>query len=243
MRIKTIFASVSAVVVVIAMFGIAIWVSHLPKEMACERMEIQISDSAKHAFVSVDELYRTLNRNGLSPVGKKIDDISCQKIEDCLLQHDMIRTAQCFIHNDGTVRVRVTQRVPLLYVVGAEGAYYVDTDRKIMPTRSTIKVDVPMFRGAVSPRAATEEYYDFVCWLKDDHYWSTRIARVHVRTPKDIVLVQNEVEGTIVLGELEGYEQKLSKLRKLYVSGFDVIGYKPYKEYDLRFEGQVVGRY
>jgi hypothetical protein len=49
--------------------------------------------------------------------------------------------------------------------------------------------------------------------------------------------------ATIVLGELKGYKRKLNKLQKLYTKGFDQMGYKPYKEYDLRFEGQVVGRY
>ena len=124
----------------------------------------------------------------------------------------------------------------------ADGNYYVDTDRRVMPVRSTIHVQVPVFKGAVSQRAATEEYYDFVQWLNSDRYWQERITQIHVRNPKHIVLTQREVEGTIVLGELKDYQEKMARLRKLYVKGFDEIGYTPYKEYDLRFAGQVVGR-
>ena len=48
--------------------------------------------------------------------------------------------------------------------------------------------------------------------------------------------------GDIILGELDGYEDKMQRLQKLYTKGFDKIGYDNYREYDLRFDGQVVGR-
>jgi len=34
----------------------------------------------------------------------------------------------------------------------------------------------------------------------------------------------------------------MDRLQKLYTKGFDKIGYTDYREYDLRFDGQVVGR-
>jgi hypothetical protein len=65
---------------------------------------------------------------------------------------------------------------------------------------------------------------------------------VHVHNTKHLVLAQHEVKGDIILGELEGYEKKMDRLQKLYTKGFDKIGYTDYREYDLRFDGQVVGR-
>jgi hypothetical protein len=138
--------------------------------------------------------------------------------------------------------VRVTQRVPALFVRSNDGNYYVDEDRKVMPVRATIEVDVPVFRGAVGKRAATEEYYDFAQWLVANRYWKSRIKHVHVHNTKHLVLAQHEVKGDIILGELEGYEKKMDRLQKLYTKGFDKIGYTDYREYDLRFDGQVVGR-
>lgn len=242
MKIKTIIASVGTVIALVAILVAALWVSHVPDDTVCQQVKILLCDSVDNQFVTESELHRTLQRSGLSPVGKCMDEVSCQAIEDCLLRHEMIRTAECYKVSTGEVCVRVTQRVPMLYVMSAEGNYYVDTDRKVMPVRSTIQVQVPIFRGNISKQSATQEYYDFVAWLMDDHYWKNRITHVHVRNPKSIVLAQREVEGDILLGALEGYEQKMARLRKLYVKGFDKIGYKPYKEYDLRFDGQVIGR-
>ena len=232
-----------AILLSIGTWVVGAWASKQPTDAVCQRLEILLCDSAQHQFVSVDELQRTLQRRALLPVGKRWDEVSCQEIEQCLLQHDMIRTAECYKTSTGDVCVRLTQRVPMLYVTTAEGSYYVDTDRRVMPVRSSIEVSVPIFKGNVSQRAATEEYFDFVCWLQDDSYWSQRITQVHVRNPKQHVLKQRHVEGDILLGDLQGYEQKMERLRKLYVKGFDKIGYKSYKEYDLHYQGQVVGRY
>lgn len=240
---KKMLVLASAILLSIGTWVVGAWASKQPTDAVCQRLEILLCDSAQHQFVSVDELQRTLQRRALLPVGKRWDEVSCQEIEQCLLQHDMIRTAECYKTSTGDVCVRLTQRVPMLYVTTAEGSYYVDTDRRVMPVRSSIEVSVPIFKGNVSQRAATEEYFDFVCWLQDDSYWSQRITQVHVRNPKQHVLKQRHVEGDILLGDLQGYEQKMERLRKLYVKGFDKIGYKSYKEYDLRYQGQVVGRY
>ena len=242
MKMKTIIAGVSALVVVAAMLITAIWASHKPVETPCTWLKVEVTDSLQRRYVKSSELRMLLQREGLSPVGKQMDAVSCQAIEDCLLGHDMIRTAECYKLAKGGVCVRVTQRVPALYVRGNDGNYYVDKDRKIMPARAAIEVDVPVFKGAVGKRAATEEYYDFAQWLVANRYWKTRIKHVHVHNAKYLVLAQNENKGDIILGELENYEQKMGKLQKLYTKGFDKIGYKDYREYDLRFDGQVVGR-
>ena len=242
MKIKTIIACVSAVLVAVAVVTAALWVSHIPDDTVCQQVEIVLCDSAEYQFVSENELLRVLKSQGLLPVGRKMDEVSCHEIETAISQHDMVRTAECYELSDGTLRVRATQRVPLLCVQTAEGKYFVDMDRRVMPARPSIQMSVPIIKGVVGQRAATQEYYDFVQWLNSDRYWRDRITHIHVRNPKYVVLAQREVQGNIVLGELTDYQNKMDRLRKLYVKGFDEIGYQPYKEYDVRFEGQVVGR-
>ena len=124
MKIKTIIALVSAVVVVSAMSVAAFWASHRPDPSPCAWFRVEITDSLDRRFVESDELHRMLQREGLLPRGQSMEEFSCQAIEDCLMKHDMVRTAECFKLVNGGVCVRVTQRVPALYVVSNEGAYY-----------------------------------------------------------------------------------------------------------------------
>ena len=242
MKIKTIIALVSAVVVVSAMSVAALWASHRPDPSPCAWLRVEVADSLDRRFVESDELRRLIAREGLLPEGQPMDEISCQAIEDCLLKHDMVRTAECFKTYHGGVRVCVTQRVPALYVMSSEGAYYVDSDRKIMPVRRTIEVDVPTFKGAVGKRAATEEYFDFAKWISSDRYWQARIQHVQVVHPKHLVLHQEDGMGNIILGDLSQYEQKLDKLQKVYTKEADYMNDKNYREFDLRYKGQVIGR-
>ena len=242
MKIKTIIALVSAVVVVSAMSVAALWASHQPDPSPCAWLRVEVTDSLDRRFVESEELRRLLAREGLLPEGKPMQEVSCQTIEECLRKHDMVRTAECFKTYQGGVCVRVTQRVPALYVVSNEGAYYVDNDRQIMPIRRTIEVDVPLFKGAVGKRAAMEEYFDFAQWIISDRYWQSRIQYVQVVHPKHLVLHQKDDKGKIILGDLSQYELKLEKLQKLYAKEADYMNEMNYREFDLRYKGQVIGR-
>jgi cell division protein FtsQ len=213
-----------------------------PDSSVCEEVCIVVKDSADQQFVDAHELETYLKNKSCYSHGKCMSDVDCHRIEECLLGHEMLRTVQCYKSPFGKVCISVKQRIPVLSVVSLDGCYYVDSDRQIMPIRGEMKTDIPLFKGSVSKRAAQEEYFDFAIWLTDDDYWNERILAIQVVNPKYLVLTQQDQVGKIVLGEIDNYQSKLMKLRKLYTKGFDQIGYPECKEYDLRFAGQVICR-
>ena len=219
-----------------------IWCSRQVDASLCTQVDIVVEDSLSRQYVDAMELEGYLKARGCYALTKAMSEVDCHMIELLLLKHEMIRTASCYKTPFGAVRIRVTQRVPVLCVKTAEGNYLVDADRRVMPYRSGMKLDVPVFTGAISKCAATEEYYDFVLWLQDNSYWGERIRDVYVRNPKLVVLSQKDYSAKIVLGKLDGYEDKLARLRSLYKKGFDVLGYPECRELDLRYAGQVVRR-
>jgi cell division protein FtsQ len=219
-----------------------IWCSRQADTSLCTQVDVVVEDSVSRQYVDAMELEGYLKARGCYALTKAMSEVDCHMIEQALLKHEMIRTASCYKTPFGAVRIRVTQRVPVLCVKTAEGNYLVDADRRVMPYRSGMKLDVPVFTGAISKCAATEEYYDFVLWLQDNSYWGERIRDVYVRNPKLVVLSQKDYSAKIVLGKLEGYEDKLARLRSLYKKGFDVLGYPECRELDLRYAGQVVRR-
>lgn len=241
-RVQTILLSVLATIGVILIVTMGVWAAQQTSCDACRNLCITIADSTQRQFITEENIRTYLNRKGLAIQDKPINEISCAAIEECLLQHDLIRTAQCYKSPYNDVYIEVTQRVPVLYVVANDGCYYVDSDCKIMPLRASVKVNVLTLEGSVSRRAAQEEFFDFTMWLMHEDYWSTRISRVQVENPHRIVLCQRDNAAHILLGSLDNYRQKMDKLKKLYTHGFDIIGYPSYSEYDLRFAGQVVGR-
>ena len=90
---------------------------------------------------------------------------------------------------------------------------------------------------------AREELADFAEWLQDNRYWNRRIRAVRVVDQKHIYLVQQQGEPVILIGEMQGYERRLRKLRTFMEKGWPGLPDKPqYKELDIRFKDQVIGR-
>lgn len=210
-------------------------------EPTCKQLVIEITDHDKRQFVETGEIRQFILRSGLNPEGEPLNTKRCQQIEDQALQHPMIRTASCYATTGGDVKLKLTQRVPALRVLGGEN-YFVDTDRRIMQVRSTTASDVPIITGRVTQRMAQEELYDFVEWLESDSFWSAQVDQINVVNAGHIELVPRVGTGVILLGSLDGYELKLRKLKSLYQDGFSKIGWKEYKEIDLRYHGQIVCR-
>lgn len=242
MIVKKLLLGILAAGSLIAVVWCGTWCSAQKDVSLCENVCIEIHDSLLRQYVDTDELVNYMKREGIYPLGKNMDAVDCHVIEESLHKHDMVRNVECYKSSLGELCIGITQRVPVLYVLSNEGCYYVDSDRRIMPVRKQIKEDVPVFKGAVSKRAACEEYYDFVEWLSDDSYWRERVNTIYVSNPKHIVLYQKEPEAKIILGSLDGYALKMAKLRKLYTKGAVLVDSIGYSEYDLRYNGQVVAK-
>ena len=241
-KIKSILLSVVAAIAVIAVFVGGTVCSQQVDSSLCSQVDVVVVDSLDRQYVDADELVSYLKSKKAYGIGSAMSSINCHAIEELLLQHPMVRTANCYKTPFGGLRIRVSQRVPMLCVKTSDDIYLVDTDRKRMPCRTGMEQGLMRLSGAVSQRAALDEYYDFVLWLQQNDYWSSRIKRLHVHNTRHIILMQNDYDANILLGQLDGYQEKLERLQKLYTNGFDILGYPPCRELDLRFTGQVVRR-
>jgi len=238
---KKIVLSITAVLVVGYLLFSFFYYKESRQEPVCHGMAISFSDADQRQFVSAEEISQFIARSGLNPVGEPLSPRRCHNIEQQALQHPMIRHARCYSRPDGYVQLTLTQRIPMLRVLGGD-SYFVDTDRRIMPVRSTTASDIPIVTGRVSQRMATEELFDFIEWLEDDSFWRDQVVQINVVTPQQIELIPRVGDGVILLGSLDGYKGKLKKLKSLYQDGFAKFGWKEYNEIDLRYRGQVVCR-
>lgn len=209
----------------------------------CTGVEFLITDSAERQYVDAYELTRLLQQRDLFPVGLPLKRISLQAIENAVAAHPMVRHCECYATPQGEVRIRLSQRIPLLRVSTAAEVYYIDTDHKRMPVRESVKADVLLVSGMVGEQAARTTYADFAEWLKDNTYWQRTIHQMVVQTPQQILLLQQGAHTErIVLGQMAGYEKKLDKLRIYYERTAHAVDLPAYKELDIRYRGQVVAR-
>ena len=209
------------------------------KEEVCKELKIELADSAKIQLITQADIALLLEQSNLNPIGKTIKHIRTESIEETLRKNPMLKYVQCYKTPSGIVHIRILQRCPKFRVVGL-GSYYIDADRKPMPVSTNYAAYVPVVSGRVTVSMARGKIFDFVTYLEENPFWNAQIEQIFVRDDQKIELVPRVGDAIIVLGTLDNYVSKLNKLHKLYVQGFNVIGWNRYKVIDLQYKDQVV---
>ena len=136
----------------------------------------------------------------------------------------------------------------MLRVQTNTGTWLVDTDRRVMQARAAVKDTVLIVSGNVGTQMAVTQLADFAEWLQENKYWNARVHHLYVQSPFMLYLYLKDANGKmqnerLVLGAMNGYERKLKKMRTFMENAGEAIEGKNYREFDLRFKGQVIGRY
>lgn len=211
-------------------------------ERVCEGVVCEVRDGDEYEFVSAEGIERYLKGSGLYPVGKRLGEIGLSEIEGKIGEMSMVKEARCYFDARGWLHVAVMQRVPLYRVKCTNGDYYVDRDRKRMPTSVRWTAYVPVVSGTVSEEFATGELFDFMCYVTGESRWASAFTQVCVYPDNSVELIPRVGNFVVVMGELDRYVQKLEKLD---VFMDRVYRYKSWGEYsviNLEYRDQVVCR-
>ena len=213
-----------------------------PISAPCTSLKFIIEDKAERQYVTDKELQQLLVNEQINPVGQEVNAVSLHRIEKAVLAHPMVRTAECYLTPRNEIKVRLTQRIPLLRVQTADNTYFIDTDRKVMQARAVVRDSVLVVTGTVGVQMATTQLASFAEWLQDEPYWQQQIRYIQVHSPQMVYIYLRNGQPRVVLGSMRDYERKLKKLRTFLENGAEAIQDKNYYEYDIRFRGQVIGR-
>lgn len=209
------------------------------RELSCEQLQTIFLNNDKISLISESEIERFLKDKNLYPVGKALKDIQTERIENALNTSEMIKSAECYTTPSGVTYLRIKQRTPKFRIIGNEN-YYIDTERNKIKTSANYTAYLPIVSGNVTFEMATNELFDFISFLEKNSFWNSQVEQIHIRPDKKIELVPRVGDGIILLGTLDNYSEKLEKLKKLYVNGFNSIGWNRYKTIDLQYKGQIV---
>ena len=208
----------------------------------CGEVRVYLTDSVSRQFVCTNEILSMMRQNDLMPNGIQVNKLNTEAIEKLIASHNLLRKVVCFTSPNGDIILKLSQRIPKYRVIGENGDYFVDIERFPMKVTTRTASYVPIVTGNISQELATGEMFDFVSYIEDDSFWSVQIEQIIVNN-KVVKLIPRVGAHTIIMGGLDNYERKLAKLEKLYTDGFsEQLGWRDYKEIDLRYEGQIVCR-
>lgn len=220
----------------------------------CTQVKIDIQDEATNGFISAAEVKARLERNGLYPLGKRLDGINTRTIEERLGQSPFIRNAECYKTEDGHVWITLTQRLPTLHVM-AEGGddYYLDDNHRIMPN-SHYTSNLIIATGHIDRWFARNYISHLADAISGNDFWHNQVEQINVLPDKGIELVPRVGDHIIYIGQLPETKYiadrkklvddyvgaKLDRLEKFYRYGLSQTGWGKYSYINVEFDNQII---
>jgi cell division protein FtsQ len=203
-------------------------------------MKIDIVDTLDRHYLTDNAIRDVIVNAGLLPVGKNLSAINTQAIEKKLTENRLIKRAECYKTVDGTLRIKVYQRAPVLRIFSTTGSYYVDNDGEKMPVPGNFAAYLPVASGTIDDEFAKKQLFEFALFLQHDKFWNAQIKQIYVNPNGDVELTPAVGNHQIILGKMENYKENLEKLRLFYEKGLSKFGWNNYSIINLKYKNQVV---
>lgn len=211
------------------------------EEEVCKEVRIAIKDSIDAPFLKIKDIENTLRRKHVNAVGKPLNEINTYEIGRSIEENPIIRAVSCYKTPDGTLRIDIYQRNPIMRVLGLTGNYYIDEEGILIPASINFTAHVPFASGYISKELARGDLHRFALFLQRDKFWNAQIQQIYIRQNGEVELIPRVGSHTILLGNFQNFEKKLDNLMTFYKKGLNKKGWNVYKTINLKYENQVIG--
>lgn len=251
---KIIICTLNVVLAVYLVMAITSWNSPDKGSRVCTKVDINISDSNNAGFLSAAEIKHILEKDGLYPLNKPLKAVSPRQIEEALKVGPFVRTAECFVTENGHVDITISQRMPIIRIKSDRGAdYYLDDNGGILPN-SKYTSDLIIATGNINRWFAHYGIAPLAKGINRSEFWSNQIEQIHVLPDRGIELVPRVGDHILFLGYLPtsrnknvSYreiiaftDRKLSRLEKFYRYGLSQAGWNKYSYISVEFDNQII---
>ena len=226
---------------VVGYLVVAIWkFGGQAEDRTCEGIRVEIIDSIPDGFITDEYVRSILTRNKISPEGMKISEVSLEQIEQLMLEESHIERASCYYDAAGRLCIKVVPQQPILHVISQKGEDYYLSSTGLSMSTGTFNVDLCVATGNITKKFAAEHLLEVARYIHDDLFWSEQIEQIHVVSPEEIELYPRVGQHVIELGSVNGFQEKLGRLRTFYREGLERVGWNKYSKISLAYDGQVV---
>jgi cell division protein FtsQ len=240
----------------IALFLTPLYISIRGSEAVCEGVVITIADSAKHRFVTEEDIMNALRATGIRVTGEKLSEIPLSKLEAKVKSFTELQVAEVYFSEDRKLHVYADQREPVMRVVASYGGdFFIDREGVIMrrhnlytPSLHILEIDMvfnaELMNGTnIHYSEKTENLvraFELVNYIRGHSFWNQMIDQLEMTRDGRVTLVPNVGNHTVRLGRTDDYKEKLNKLHVFYREAMPVAGWDRYRVVNIEYKGQVV---
>lgn len=226
--------------------------SFASKNRIISEVGIEIKENSNgFNFFEKSDITELLQKTIGNPIGKPTSDVKLTQFELKLNTLPQIENAQVYVDFSGTLKVRVKERIPLALVFTTDGkSYYLDSNGITIPDLKIFKAPILVINGNISvPKKGNKQskkiWQDLTEISKEiynNELLSLQFEQCYVDKFNRYVLIPKVGKHTIVLNNTSNVSRKFENLRVFYKKGLPKLGWNKYREIDISYENQIVGR-
>jgi cell division protein FtsQ len=219
-------------------------------EVTCTAIKIYIPGN--QYFIDRQEVDHILLVNNQRLIGKKMEDINIQALENKLKANPFIEYAKVFADMDGVINVEISQRQPILRLMNRfDQDFYVDQHGLKIPLSINFTARVLAANGYIDELFANRvdtlhtemarEVFRTADYIRKDSLWDAQIAQIYVNKDHEIELIPRVGNNRILLGDADSLGTKFHNLLVFYKKALSKAGWDTYKVINIKYANQVIG--
>jgi cell division protein FtsQ len=237
---------------IVSLAGIIVlmsFVSIKKDTVTCTNIKILIPGADN--FIEREEVDAILKQSQGVLIGKKLEQINLEEIEQKLKANPYIAFATVYADMNGVIHINVKQRQPILRVINASDQdFYIDRNGLKMPISPNFTASVLVANGKIMEHFSgkvdtlitklAKDLYKTAFYIEQDTLWNEQIEQLIVDDKNDIQLVPRVGNQRIILGTADSLEVKMRNLRAFYGKAMPKVGWDTYKTINIKYTNQVV---
>lgn len=219
------------------------------QENTCKNVQVVLPGN--QFFIERAEIDEILKENNGLLIGRRINNINIQDLEDRLKANPFIEYAKVYIDMDGVIHTAIKQRVPVLRILNLAGQdFYVDQNGLKVPLSDHFTARVLVANGKITEGFAgkvdtlrtklAKDLFVTAKYISEDSLWNDQVVQLYVNDDKDMELVPRVGDQRIILGNADLLEEKFKNLLVFYKKAIPMVGWGAYTSVNLKFKGQIV---
>lgn len=202
------------------------------------RIKLDVDDGS---LITQGEIILIMESITDSIVGKPITQLPLYEIESRIEQEKNIKNAEVYVNLDGRLKIEIEQKEPIVRVKSMnQKEFYMDEEGALFDLSSNYTKRLLVANGSIKDSVDLSNVNIIATYINSDAFLKSQIIQIYIKENKEIELIPRVGNHNILLGSVNGYEEKFEKLKLFYSKGVKQTGWNSYKEINLKFKDQIV---
>ncbi len=228
----------------------------------CHKVHISIDYRKADKLITRQEVDSLLKRSAGRLTGRPLGLINIAKIKHCIQTQPYVEKVMVYESNQGDIFVEIRQREPILRIINEKfESFYLDGSGTLLPLNPGFparvlvangkirdsylgnknrKINILAIADSVYADSLLTKLYKLAMFISRDSFLKNSIDQIFVTESGEFELIPKQQSMVILLGGIEGLEEKFSKLQHFYTHGLEKIGWNRYNIINIKFKNQVV---